>query len=63
MDLSKQSRNRLYQRLARVGLVLGVWCSFMTVWAIWEYNGYGKELVASNADLSTAVTYFDWNRN
>jgi hypothetical protein len=35
----------------------------MTVWAIWEYNGYGKELVASNADLSTAVTYFDWNRD
>jgi len=37
--------------------------TFVTVWGTVEYCGYGKDLVAENADLDAATTYFDWNRN
>jgi len=58
-----ENRHLLYQKLARLGLVLTCVCLFVSVWSLWEYCGYGEALLAENADLTRGSKYYDWNRD
>lgn len=35
----------MYQTLARLALMCALAGVFVTVWSMWEYEGYGKALV------------------